>query len=172
VARPLDALVSEAKAGNPEAFEAIYRQCVGRVYALALRMEGKHGTAEDLTQEIFLRVWRALPSFRGDAALSTWIHGIAARTAVDRYRRFERLESADSWSVEDAPDSGAPRNLDLEAAIRALPPGMRRFFVLHAIEGYQLNEIAEMAGVAVGTVKSQVFAARQRLRRALGEHDE
>jgi RNA polymerase sigma-70 factor (ECF subfamily) len=88
---PLDQALSRARRGDRDAFEAIYHHAVGRVYALARRLEGHDGEAEDLTQEVFLRVWRARPSFRGDSALNTWIHGIAVRTAIaaraDRVRR-------------------------------------------------------------------------------------
>jgi RNA polymerase sigma-70 factor (ECF subfamily) len=82
---PLDEALSRARLGDRDAFEAIYRHAVGRVYALALRLEGRDGEAEDLTQEVFLRVWRVLPSFRGDSTLSTWIHGLAVRTATVSY---------------------------------------------------------------------------------------
>lgn len=165
----LDESIARAKRGDRDAFEAVYRHAAGRVYALALRLEGHHGDAEDLTQEVFLKVWNALPSFRGDAALGTWIHGIAVRTAIDRYRRdgrFAKLTDASDFQTMTA--RPAARDLDLEAAIRALPPGMRRFFVLQVVEGYAQHEVAEMAGVAVGTVKSQVFEARRRLRAAMG----
>lgn len=165
----LDEALARAKRGDRDAFEAIYRHAVGRVYALALRLEGNHGGAEDLTQAVFIKVWNALPSFRGDAALGTWIHGIAVRTAIDRYRRdgrFAKLTDTSDFQSMAAPS--AVRNLDLDAAIQALPAGMRRCFVLHVVEGYAQHEVAELAGVAVGTVKSQVFEARKRLRAALG----
>jgi RNA polymerase sigma-70 factor (ECF subfamily) len=167
---PLDEALSRARLGDRDAFEAIYRHAVGRVYALAQRLEGRDGEAEDLTQEVFLRVWRALPSFRGDAALSTWIHGIAVRTAMDRYRRSYRSgpPTDPAADPEQLVSPATARDLDLEAAIRGLPPGMRQFFVLHAVEGYRLREIAELAGVAIGTVQSQVFEARRKLRERLG----
>ena len=167
---PLDQALSRAKLGDRDAFEAIYRHAVGRVYALARRLEGRDGEAEDLTQEVFLRVWRALPSFRGESALSTWIHGIAIRTAMDRYRRAARSgpQTDPAADPEQIPGPEKATDLDLDAAIRALPPGMRRFFVLHAVEGYRMREIAELAGVTIGTVQSQVFEARKRLRDTLG----
>ena len=165
----LDESIARAKRGDRDAFEAVYRHAIGRVYALALRLEGHRGGADDLTQEVFIKVWQALPSFRGDAALSTWIHGIAVRTAIDRYRRdgrFEKLTDASDFRAVAAPP--ALKNLDLDAAIRTLPDGMRRCFVLHIVEGYPQQEVAALAGISVGTVKSQVFEARKRLRAALG----
>lgn len=149
----------------------MYRRCVPRVYALALRLEGNHAAAEDLTQEVFLKVWRSLSSFREESSLETWIHAIAVRTSVDRFRRGGPQADAQPQRVEAASDACQPwhgADLDLERAIAALPPGMRRYFVLHAIEGYHLREIADMFGVAVGTVQSQVFDARRKLRKALG----
>lgn len=165
----LDESIARAKRGDRDAFEAVYRHAVGRVYALALRLEQRPDRAEDLTQEVFLKVWHALPAFRGDAALGTWIHGIAVRTAIDRYRRDGRFDKlTDASDFQAMPALPAMRNLDLDAAIRMLPDGMRRLFILHIVEGYAAREVAELAGVAIGTVKSQVFEARKRLRAALG----
>ena len=164
----LEESIARARRGDRDAFEAIYRHAAGRVYALALRLEGRPADAEDLTQEVFIKVWAALPSFRGDAAIGTWIHGIAVRTAIDRYRRHGRF--ATLLDAEDLPSSeggGISMTLDLDAAIRMLPPAMRRLTVLHLVEGYRLHEVAEITGVSVGTVKSQVFKARQKLRVAL-----
>lgn len=165
----LDESIARAKRGDRDAFEVVYRHAVGRVYALALRLEGNRDAADDLTQDVFIKVWQALPSFRGDAALSTWIHGIVVRTAIDRYRRVGKL--AGLTDASDFQGMAAPStmtNLDLDAAILALPAGMRRCFVLHIVEGYPQQEVADMAGIALGTVKSQVFEARKRLRAALG----
>lgn len=165
----LDESIARAKRGDRDAFEAVYRYAVGRVYALALRLEGDREGANDLTQDVFLKVWQALPSFRGDAALTTWIHGIAVRTSVDRYRRDGKLATlTDASDFHSMAAPSTTRNLDLDAAIRTLPAGMRRCFVLHVVEGYAQQEVADMAGIAVGTVKSQVFEARKRLRAALG----
>lgn len=155
-----------------DAFESVYRRSVGRVYALAIRLEGSHSRAEDLTQEVFLKVWRSLPSFREEASLDTWIHTITVRTAIDRYRRAgarPQDEPGRDGALADAiPAAWQPPDVDLERAIARLPDAMRRYFVLHAIEGYHMREIGEMFGVATGTVQSQIFEARRRLRHALG----
>jgi RNA polymerase sigma-70 factor (ECF subfamily) len=141
------------------------------VYGLALRLEGAPAGAEDLTQEIFLNVWRALPSFQGAAAVETWVRSIAVKTSIDRFRAARNRESKeDGWdpaSLEALPAECRLEDIDLERAITALPAGMRRMLVLHSMEGYALREIAEMFDVAIGTVQSQVFEARKKLRLAL-----
>lgn len=140
------------------------------MWALASRWESDPDRAADLLQETFVRVWRALPEFRGESALSTWIHTIAVRTAMDRARGEERRETrlqvageAAATDVEPVPGTA----VDLERAIADLPDGQRRMFLLHAVEGYRCREIAETMGVATGTVQSQVWRAREKLKEAL-----
>lgn len=137
---------------------------------LVSRWEADEDRALDLLQEAFVRVWRALPEFRGDSALSTWIHSIAVRTAMDRMRedsrRARREEVAGRGHSTEVADAPAAR-LDLERALAALPDGQRRMLILHGIEGYRCREIAERLGVAVGTVRSQVHRARRKLKEAL-----
>jgi RNA polymerase sigma-70 factor (ECF subfamily) len=159
-----------ADPGDLQAFEAVYRDHHRRVWALASRWEGDAGRAEELLQDVFVRVWRALPDFRGESALGTWIHSIALRTAIDRARHDRRQEERERTAGEDRPvavEPAATEGVDLERAIAALPNGQRRMFVLHAIEGYRCREIAERMGVATGTVQSQVFRARQKLKEVL-----
>jgi RNA polymerase sigma-70 factor (ECF subfamily) len=115
-------------------------------------------------------VWRALPDFRGESALGTWIHSIAVRTAIDRARHDRRREERERTAVGGQSVAVEPRSadtVDLERAIAALPNGQRRMFVLHAIEGYRCREIADRMGVATGTVQSQVFRAREKLKEVL-----
>lgn len=152
------------------AFEAVYRDHHRRVWAFASRWERDTDRAEELLQEVFVRVWRALPDFRGESALATWIHSIAVRTALDGARRGRRREERERTAVEDQPVAAEPRHaeaVDLERAIAALPDGQRRMFLLHAVEGYRCREIAERMGVATGTVQSQVFRAREKLKEVL-----
>ena len=140
------------------------------MWALASRWETDPDRAADLLQETFVEVWRALPGFRGDSALSTWIHAIALRTALDRGRAEARRAAREEVAGRSEPTRSLPAigtNVDLERAIAALPDGQRRMLVLHAIEGYRCREIAERMGVAVGTVQSQVFRARQKLKEVL-----
>ena len=153
-----------------KAFEAVYRDHHRRVWAFASRWEGDAGRAEELLQDVFVRVWHALPDFRGESALSTWIHSIALRTALDRARQDRRREERERTAGADRPIAvgpGAVEAVDLERAIAALPDGQRRMFLLHAIEGYRCREIADRLGVATGTVQSQVFRAREKLKEVL-----
>lgn len=162
--------IRRAQAGDAQAFQEIYRSHHRRVWALARRWESDAEAAEDLLQEAFVSVWRSLPDFRGDSALSTWIHTIVVRTALDRARAEKRREERE-LSAQDG-DSAAGgtfpgKDIDLERAIAALPDGQRRMFLLHAVEGYRCREIAERLGVAVGTVQSQLFRAREKLKEVL-----
>lgn len=167
-------LVASARAGDGAAFEALYRAHVGRVYALCLRLAADAARAEELTQDVFVRVWERLGSFRGDAAFTTWLHRLAVNVVLsDRrsdWRRGLHLVPA-TEDMPDLPARGDPDGpvdaMDLERAIAALPPGARTVFVLHDVEGYQHAEIAELAGIAEGTSKTQLFRARRLLRRAL-----
>ena len=144
-----------AQAGDQDAFGLLYREHVGRVYALCLRLSGDAVRAQDLTQDVFVRVWEKLPTFRGESAFSSWVHRLAVNVVLSGKRaefRRERVVTTtdDLDSVGAAPGRGAPAGLamDLERTIAALPPGARAVFVLHDIEGYEHQEIAEMTGIA------------------------
>ncbi len=173
--------VRRAQAGDQAAFEELYRDHVGRVYALCLRMTADKGRAEELAQDVFLRAWTKLSTFRGDAAFSTWLHRLAVNVVLaDRRSQGKRwslligtdeLEPYESVAVRGESDheeglAGAA-HIDLEEAIAALPDGARRVFVLYEIEGYRHEEIAEATGTAVGTSKAQLHRARKLLREAL-----
>ncbi len=163
------ALVESAKRGSKAAFETLYRNHVGKVYGLCLRMTAHRATAEDCTQEAFIQAWRSLPAFESRSAFGTWLHRIAVNAVLAQgRRRSERLGT--SGSAEDEavalPDpsvSDAGTVLDLEAGLRLLPAGARRALVLVGLYGYSHEEAAELLGVAVGTCKSQVHRARQLL---------
>lgn len=166
-------LVRRAQAGDPEAFGMLYRAHVGRIHALCLRLSGESGAAEDLTQDVFIRAWESLASFRGESALASWLHRLAVNVFLGHRRaegRRERrvLTMADPGLAERARESSPPgERLDLEQAIATLPERARLVFVLHDIEGYQHEEIAAMSGIAAGTSKAQLFRARRLLRAAL-----
>lgn len=166
----MDPLIARAQNGDTAAFECLYREHAGRVYALCLRLTGDAPRAEELTQDVFVRTWGKLASFRGESAFSSWLHRLTVNL-VFAAQRSERRR----WELEDAagliPRGGvAPPGvrLDLEQAIGALPPGAREVFVLHDIEGYEHKEIAALAGIAPGTSKAQLHRARRLLREALG----
>ena len=170
---PIEATdVRRAAQGDHQAFERLYRDHVGRVYALAVRMAGD-GLADDLTQEVFIRAWEKLGSFRGDARFGTWLHRLAVNYILTKRastRKREARHVADDGLVDRmvAPrkrSSGAA--LDLEQAVKMLPEGARQVFVLYDVEGYPHDEIAGMMNISVGTSKSQLHRARMLLRRQL-----
>lgn len=158
----------QAAAGDMRAFERLYRAHVGRVHALARRMSGGDD-ADELTQEVFVRAWEKLGSFRGEAAFGTWLHRVAVNLILSRrsQRRVERERRDDREGVLDEvaarPASGAHR-VDFERALERLPDGARQVFVLHDVEGYKHEEIAGHLGVTTGTTKAQLHRARMLLR--------
>ena len=166
-------LVRRAQAGDSDAFAALYRAHVGKVHALCLRLAGNAHDAADLTQDVFVRAWRALGDFRGEARVSTWLHRIAVNVVLEhrrrtarRLRRVEPVDDLDRLGASTpAPDAGL--DLDLRAALERLPPGARAVFILHEVEGFTHEEIAEMGGVTTGTTKTQLHRARRLLREAL-----
>jgi RNA polymerase sigma-70 factor (ECF subfamily) len=163
------ALVESAKRGSKAAFESLYRNHVGKVYGLCLRMTANRATAEDCTQEAFIQAWRSLPAFESRSAFGTWLHRIAVNAVLAQgRRRSERLGTSGSAEDEavalpDPSAADAGTVLDLEAGLRRLPPGARQALVLVGLYGYSHEEAAELLGVAVGTCKSQVHRARQLL---------
>ena len=147
-------------------FDDLYAEHVDRVYALCLRMTADERRAEELTQDTFVKAWRSFSSFRGDSAVSTWLHRIAVNTVLDDRRRRGRQPAQLSALPDGAIRHRATRGEDpgervhLEAAIASLPERSRMAIVLHGIEGYTYEEVAELMGVAVGTVKSHIHRAR------------
>jgi RNA polymerase sigma-70 factor (ECF subfamily) len=163
------ALVESAKRGSRASFETLYRNHLGNVYGLCLRMTANRATAEDCTQEAFIQAWRSLPSFEGRSAFGTWMHRIAVNAVLAQARRrHERLgaeasadEEAEALADPTTGDAGAV--LDLEAAIGRLPAGARQVLVLVGLYGHTHEDAAAMLGIAVGTCKSQLHRARQLL---------
>jgi RNA polymerase sigma-70 factor (ECF subfamily) len=170
--RGVNDLVARAARGDRAAFEAIYAREAGRVYALCLRLAGNRQRAEDYTQDVFVRCWERLRTFRGDSALSSWLHRLTVNVVFEDQRTARRRERRVVTAPDGLPDVPAPAvepgdRMDLEEAIAALPPGARRVFVLHDIEGYGHAEIAELLGIAPGTSKAHLHRARRHLREAL-----
>ncbi len=154
------------------AFEDMYRDNAGRIYALCLRMSGDAEQAEDLTQDVFIRAWKSLGSFRGDSQLSTWLYKMAVNVCLNWLDRGGKRNRQNTYlndvSVLEERRSDAPEaRMDLERAIATLPPKARQIFVLHDVEGYRHEDIARMSGVAVGTVKAQLHRARKLLQQRL-----
>jgi RNA polymerase sigma-70 factor (ECF subfamily) len=167
-------LVARCQAGDVDAFAELYRQHAPRVFSLTCRMSGSTETGEDLLQEVFLQAHRKIHGFKGDSAVGTWLHRLAINHCLDfvRSRRVKMDKATDSLDRDGATAPGAAHDspverIDLERAIRRLPPGCREAFVLHDVEGYEHREIAQMLGIAEGTSKSQVFKARLKLRAVL-----
>lgn len=167
-------LIRRAQSGDTSAFEILYREHSPRVYALCLRLSGGTQTeASELMQDVFIRAWRGLGTFRGESAFSSWLHRLAVNTMLES-ARSEKRRTARVLPMEDPSTLGVAAmsespglRVDLERAIAALPEGARMAFVLHEIEGYQHDEIAAQLGVATGTVKAQLHRARKLLMRAL-----
>jgi RNA polymerase sigma-70 factor (ECF subfamily) len=166
-------LVRAAQAGDLSAFEALYRSAVGLVYALCLRMAGNSALAEELTQDVFVRAWQKLGTFRGESAFATWLTRLAVNVVLterrDRGRRDARLAYPDDLDAlaPPVPPHHPGKALDLEKAISGLPEQARRVFVLHDVEGWKHGEIARLTGLAVGTCKSHLHRARALLREVL-----
>lgn len=159
-----------ARAGDQNAFRALYERTVGRVYAVCLRLTADPALAEELTQDVFVQVWRRLDTFRGDSAFTTWLHRVTVnQVCSDRRAEGRRMRRRQMLGL-DRPNQITPapgRAIDLEHAIAALPPGARQAFVLHDVEGYSHEEIARMNGRTPGTIKAQLFRARRLLRELL-----
>jgi RNA polymerase sigma-70 factor (ECF subfamily) len=168
-----DELVRRAQAGDQTAFRDLYHQLAGRVYALCLRLTGDAGAAEERTQDVFVRAWDKLRSFRGESAFSSWLHRLAVNVVMNERRTsFRREQRVTPVAAPETLERGrgegtAGLNIDLERAIAALPEGAREVFVLYDIEGYSHAEIAQLAGIAEGTSKAQLFRARHLLREKL-----
>lgn len=160
-----------AAAGDAHAFERLYRAHVNRVHSLVRRMLGAE-EADEVTQDVFVRAWQKLGTFRGESAFGTWLHRLAVNVVLARRaelgtRRQRYLDGDDTLAEVAARPMRADDAMDFEEAIQRLPDGARQVFVLHDVEGYRHEEIAEMLGLVAGTSKSQLHRARMALRRHL-----
>ncbi|WP_396213841.1 RNA polymerase sigma factor [Gemmatimonas sp.] len=164
--------VAAAAGGDRRAFERVYRTHVPKVFSLCLRMLGDRSLAEEVTQDVFVRVWQKLPSFRGDAAFGTWLHRVAVNVVLTR-RKKAGIEQDRSGGTDDVIDLAPARpepvgdRMDLEGAITRLPQGARTVFLLHDVEGFTHEEIGEQLGITPGGSKAQLHRARMLLRAAL-----
>jgi len=163
--------VALAAAGDGRAFERLYRRHVARIHSLVRRMVGGDTDADEVTQDVFVRGWERLGSFRGEAAFGTWLHRLAVNVVLNWRKGAARGRQRfdDDAVVELFPGrrSAGDEAMDLEEAIGLLPPGARQVFVLHDVEGYRHEEIAELMGVSAGTSKAQLHRARILLQRRL-----
>lgn len=173
-------LVADAQKGDADAFAALFDQYKKRVYSICLLMTGDAADAEDAAQDAFLRVFRRLNTFRGDAAFSTWLYRVVVNTVLMRLRKHELQQVSydnplylESSSVErdfgrtDLRLAGTLDRITLARAIQELPPGYRTVFILHDVQGYEHHEITRMLHCSLGTSKSQLHKARLRIRELL-----
>jgi RNA polymerase sigma-70 factor, ECF subfamily len=170
--------IARCVAGDQSAFEALYGMHKRRVYSLCLRMVSNVGEAEDLAQEVFMQLFRKISTFRGESAFSTWLHRLAVNVVLMHLRK----KGLNEISLDEEPDdenqdlprkeyggedlnlAGAVDRATLDRAIGALPKGYRTIFVLHDVQGYEHNEIADLMGCSIGNSKSQLHKARLKLR--------
>ena len=163
-----------ATGGNIPAFEMLYARYHRRTYSLCLRMTSSQTEAEDLTQEVFIQLFRKVGSFRGDSAFSTWLHRLTVNQVLMHFRRRsvknERTSEDGEMPEQSVPGTANPSKMQvidriaLKNAIAELPNGYRNVFVLHDVEGFEHEEVARMMGISVGTSKSQLHKARLKLR--------
>jgi RNA polymerase sigma factor (sigma-70 family) len=167
---PMVQLVQQAQMGDTRAFEQLYRENVGRIYALCLRLCADPVRAEELTQDVFVRAWEKLSGFRGESAFSSWLHRLAVNVVLGErrstVRRGAREVETEDLSVYEAPTRAADpgEQLDLQRAIEQLPESARTVFVMYEVEGYGHAEIAELTGRAEGTSKALLHRARKLLK--------
>jgi RNA polymerase sigma-70 factor (ECF subfamily) len=166
-----DPCVARAAAGDVRAFEQLYTTHLPRVHSLVRRMAGGRDT-DELTQDVFVRVWQKLGTFRGDSAFATWLHRLAVNVVIERFRvettRRTRLHDGEEiFETLSAPGRSGDLSMDFQAALERLPDGAREIFVLHDVEGYKHQEIADLLGISAGTSKAQLHRARMMLRRHL-----
>jgi RNA polymerase sigma-70 factor (ECF subfamily) len=167
--------VACAAAGDVQAFEALYRLHLPKIHSLVRRMTAGRD-ADEVTQDVFVRAWQKLATFRGASSFGTWLHRLAVNVVIERFRaettRRRRLVEGDAL-FDQLP--ARPRRTDLamdfESALMELPDGARRVFVLHDVQGYKHHEIAELLDISPGTSKAQLHRARMILRRHLGRRD-
>jgi RNA polymerase sigma-70 factor (ECF subfamily) len=170
-------LAQAASKGDMFSFEEIYQRHHRRVYAICLRMLQNAAEAEDLTQDVFIQLYRKIGSFRGDSAFTTWLHRLTVNQVLMHFRKrtvkFEKTTEEGETPVQIVGGTENPRKMPivdkiaLENAIEQLPEGYKNVFVLHDIEGYEHEEVARILGCSVGTSKSQLHKARLKLRKLL-----
>lgn len=171
------ALVALAARGDVNAFEQLYARSAGRVYAVCVRMTGDPQRAREFTHDAFVRAWERLSTFRGEAAFETWMHRLTVNvvltaTRSERRRQARLVQGTDEETAESDPafSRAAPdveSRIDMERAIAALPPRAREVFVLHDVEGYRHDEIAERLDLQSSSVRAQLHRARRLIMRML-----
>ena len=170
-------LTRAAAKGDMAAFEEIYTRHHRRVYSICLRMLQSTSEAEDLTQDVFIQLYRKVGSFRGDSAFTTWLHRMTVNQVLMHFRKrtvkFEKTTEEGETPVQIVNGTSNPFKMPivdkiaLDNAIDQLPPGYKNVFVLHDVEGFEHEEVARILGCSVGTSKSQLHKARLKLQKLL-----
>lgn len=172
-AETVENLVGRAQSGDALAFEEVYRRTADRVYALCLRMCADAEEAAELMQDAYVRAWERLESFRGDSQFMTWLHRLTVNVVLQSRRTKGRRRAREVTEVDlerygrTAVAAMPGTRVDLERAIAALPEKARAVLVLRDVQGYRYDEIADMTGVSLGTVKAQIHRARKLVQEAL-----
>lgn len=171
-AMEIEPTVQAAQSGDLTAFGRVYREHVGRVYALCVRLSADRMVAEQLTQDTFVRAWERIATYRGESSFSAWLRRLTINVVMTERRvasrRSRRVVTTDDETLAAAPSQRTDdADIDLERAIARLPEGARTVFVLHAIEGYRHDEIAELTGIAEGTSRAHLHRAREILKKEL-----
>ncbi|MBA3440785.1 MAG: RNA polymerase sigma factor [Pyrinomonadaceae bacterium] len=174
-------LAQRTAGGDVHAFEELYERHNRRVYSLCLRMTHNVVEAEDLTQEVFIQLFRKIGSFRGDSAFTTWLHRLAVNQVLMHFRKrgvmLEQTTEDGDIPVQMVRGTENPNampvvdRIALDRAVAQLPTGYRTVFVLHDVEGYEHEEIARKMHISVGTSKSQLHKARMKLRALLRQQN-
>ena len=163
-------LVEQCKSGSADALKSLYEKYSGRVYALAVRLCGNQDIADDLTQEVFIKVWEGISSFKGDSAFYSWLHRICINAFLMKLRSDKNYEKKIGESSNNALMTAYTSDdisLDMEKAIAKLPPQAKLIFILFEIEGYKHKEISQMLNIEEGTSKAHLHKARKILREEL-----
>jgi RNA polymerase sigma-70 factor, ECF subfamily len=166
--------IQRAIAGDEAAMRALWSRHAPHIDVVVRRLVGgDHDLAADIAQEVWIQIFRALPTYRGDSQFGTWAHRIAVNRTLNALRQRRRLASLEASEVDEASTAVEPeaeRNIlaaSIEAAAAQLSPGARTVFVMHDVEGFTHEEIAAALGITAGGSKSQLFKARAKLRRLL-----
>jgi len=168
----IDDTVQRAQSGDVDAFESLYRVHAPAVYALCRRMIGDEVRARELMQDVFVRAWERLTTFRGQSSLGTWLHRLAVNVVLAHLRTSKRdalrlIETDDAQIAGRSAHAQLDARMDLESALLKLPVGARTVLVLYDVHGYSHDEIAQMTGIAAGTARAQLWRARRALTRLL-----
>jgi len=168
----LTGLISAAQTGDRAAYQQIYQQHIGQVYALCFRLTGNREHAEEASQEVFIQVWQKLGNFNGNSKFSTWLHSVTSNVTISYLRKqkgwWQKMLNIEDSPAMELPAQDSAGDINLDEYITRLPERARIVFVLHAIEGYRHEEIAQRMNIAVGSCKAQFHRAKTLMKEWMG----